>query len=197
MCVSDTDRGGIAYGHAYSLITVLTNAAGTGYDLVCLRNPWGEERVVEWEGDWSDGDDMWRRYPQVKAAAQQKDEDDGLFWMEFGDFVDHYDTIAICRCSMGVSRVVSQLHPQRTAPATAKPKRKSGKSPRAKSPRQKPAGPGPGPGPPPHGYPPQHPPPAAGYPQPPAGYPQPPAGHPPQPGLPPPQPGYPTGYPPY
>ena len=61
--------------------------AGTGVDLLLLRNPhgggegrttectgdWsdnsdsgGEGCTTEWTGDWSDNSDKWKQYPQVK-----------------------------------------------------------------------------------------------------------------------------------
>mmetsp|Transcript_11281 Transcript_11281/g.25901 ORF Transcript_11281/g.25901 Transcript_11281/m.25901 type:complete len:423 (-) Transcript_11281:120-1388(-) len=178
LCVADTDHEGIAFGHAYSLITVLSNAAGTGYNLVCLRNPWGEERVVEWRGDWSDGDDLWRQYPQVKAAAMQTDADDGLFWMEYEDFVEHYDTIAICRSSMGMNRVQQQVHPHRQQ-VQAQPKKAAGGGSSKAKPKAK------------------HQPARQQQPQPvrptPQGYPAQPNGYP----QPPPNQAYPSGYPPF
>ena len=84
---------GLVYGHAYSLLDVVDNVAGTGIDLVQLRNPWGSG---EWTGDWSDNSPKWRQYPQVKAALHEVARDDGIFWMEKKDFCDRYDSIFVC-----------------------------------------------------------------------------------------------------
>ena len=54
----DENSVGIAYGHAYSILRVLTvtDASGTEIRLVEARNPWGEE---EYKGDWSDSSSLW------------------------------------------------------------------------------------------------------------------------------------------
>ena len=43
---SDSDKtDGIVDGHAYSILTVVNDAAGTDIDLIKMRNPWGQVRI--------------------------------------------------------------------------------------------------------------------------------------------------------
>ena len=84
---------GLVYGHAYSLLEISDNVAGTGIDLVQLRNPWGSG---EWTGDWSDNSVKWQQYPQVKAALHEVAKEDGMFWMEKTDFFGRFDSIFVC-----------------------------------------------------------------------------------------------------
>lgn len=47
-----------------------------------LRNPWGSG---EWQGDWSDKSKLWT--PQIKQQVKFTDGDDGVFFIEFGDYL--------------------------------------------------------------------------------------------------------------
>ena len=49
---------GIAYGHAYSILTTftMTSSGGTSYDMVMLRNPWG---ITYYSGTWYKSDSNW------------------------------------------------------------------------------------------------------------------------------------------
>lgn len=59
-----------------------------------LRNPWG---AVEWNGSWSDNSSEWNEIPQhVKEQIGLTIDDDGEFWMNFVDWVYHFDLIEIC-----------------------------------------------------------------------------------------------------
>lgn len=64
-----------------------------GIKLVQLRNPWGRG---EWTGDWSDDSDLWTTRMR-NVLNWNLIEDDGIFWMEFGDFLSEYDEIYIGR----------------------------------------------------------------------------------------------------
>lgn len=92
---------GIVQGHAYTLLRVELNVADSGIDLVQARNPWGES---EWTGRWSDSSELWDAHPEVKAALQHVAEEDGMFWMEWRDFVQNYPEIVICKQTMGKNR---------------------------------------------------------------------------------------------
>lgn len=76
-------------GHAYSLlkVTELDN-----HKLVCLRNPWGKG---EWTGRWSDNSKEWTS--RYKRLLNQKDADDGIFWMLYEDFCLHFKNVSYCR----------------------------------------------------------------------------------------------------
>ena len=80
---------GIVQGHAYALLAVLEV---DGFQLVQLRNPWGD---TEWKGAWSDGSREWT--PRIMTKVKYVDADDGTFYMEFSDFVHHFEHVYVCR----------------------------------------------------------------------------------------------------
>mmetsp|Transcript_35309 Transcript_35309/g.82442 ORF Transcript_35309/g.82442 Transcript_35309/m.82442 type:complete len:1034 (+) Transcript_35309:60-3161(+) len=214
---TQTNSLGVVQGHAYTLLQVQQNVAGSGIDLLQLRNPWG---TGEWTGDWSDKSNIWQRYPQVQQALRYTPADDGLFWIEASDFFKNYSSVMICCKDMGMNRIKQDPNP--AAPAgqpqpgyPGQPQQPPAYPPPQQSPgypQQPPAGyPSQQPPPPGSGYPPQQQqqqqPPPPGYPQqqqPPPGYQppsqQPPPSYPPQqqppPGYQPPSQQPPPSYPP-
>ena len=62
-----------------------------------LRNPWGRPRGdVEWRGDWSDTDTVnWTT--RIKRKVNFIARADGIFWMSFEDFCEHFHSLYICR----------------------------------------------------------------------------------------------------
>jgi len=114
---------GLVAGHAYSLLKAVD--AG-GFQLVKLRNPWGDE--MEWNGKWCDTDhDSWSQHPEVATAcfglgAQTILEDgtseaDGCFWMEWFEFARIYTTLNICPISLEVVRGSHREEKVAAAPA--------------------------------------------------------------------------------
>ena len=90
----DGDRAtsdmGIVQGHAFSILKMVEV---DGLKLLCIRNPHGRG---EWKGDWSDDSELWNN--RMKNVTGQKEFlEDGIFWMDFNDFVEEFDTIYICR----------------------------------------------------------------------------------------------------
>eukprot|EP00484_Ammonia_sp_Unknown_P007977 CAMPEP_0197057780 /NCGR_PEP_ID=MMETSP1384-20130603/100644_1 /TAXON_ID=29189 /ORGANISM="Ammonia sp." /LENGTH=403 /DNA_ID=CAMNT_0042492307 /DNA_START=308 /DNA_END=1519 /DNA_ORIENTATION=- len=81
---------GIVSGHAYTIRHVVSVS---GFRLLCLRNPWGS---FEWKGDWSDDSKLWQTHSDVARKLDFKPGDDGMFWMEYNDFLGIYDVIEIC-----------------------------------------------------------------------------------------------------
>ena len=66
--------------------------SGEKVQLLKLRNPHARN---EWKGDWSDTDhERWT--PELNEYFKHKDEDDGEFFMELGDFMKYYDHFSIC-----------------------------------------------------------------------------------------------------
>lgn len=77
-------------GHAYSILDLTVYK---GEKLIQLRNPWG---TMEWKGAWSDKSAKWT--PEARAAlnyGEEKDKDDGIFWMPYDTFFKYYATTAI------------------------------------------------------------------------------------------------------
>jgi hypothetical protein len=96
-----TDRG-IFLNHAYTLISVHRNVAGSGRDFVLLRNPHGHG---EWEGPWGDSSDEWgdEGVADIASALLQvfpSAEDDGVFFMESSDFLEVFDNVDVVAKSM-------------------------------------------------------------------------------------------------
>jgi len=98
---SDTTMvGGIAQGHAYS---VLKCVSVSGFTLLQLRNPWG---FGEWDGDWSDESSLWEQNPEVAAELNPEVADDGTFWMALEDFADQYAMICVAKKDCGKKKAV-------------------------------------------------------------------------------------------
>lgn len=107
---SDTTRNsfGVVQGHAYTILTVIKDVAGSGNDLIQLRNPWGSG---EWTGNWSDNSDLWERHPEVKEAAKHRPSNDGIFWIEAKDFFKNFSSIMVARKNMGKNRAKKAEEP--------------------------------------------------------------------------------------
>ena len=89
---------GIVHGHAYAILRLVKVRDIHGeHKLVQLRNPWGRPRGdVEWRGDWSDIDTVnWTT--RMKRKVNFIAREDGIFWMSFEDFCEHFHSLYICR----------------------------------------------------------------------------------------------------
>lgn len=114
----DVNSFGIVQGHAYTVIAVELNVAGSGRDMLQLRNPWG---TGEWKGDWSDESDLWKKYPKIKKALSYEFADDGIFWIEAKDFFENYSTVQVCCKTMPKSRAKKERQERATAAAAPAP----------------------------------------------------------------------------
>ena len=109
-CSIDAGRGdmeksagmGLIKGHAYSINQVVTvHTPGLpglrdSYELMQLRNPWGER---EWTGAWSDGSKEWEaiKNKDKKKYGVVDNKDDGSFFMDYKDVLKHFSQIIVCR----------------------------------------------------------------------------------------------------
>lgn len=83
----DYYRVGLEPNHAYSILDVQQLDLGEGSrKLLRLRNPW---RKYSWNGNWSDQDIIWTSSPQLKAQLMPHGSEEGIFWIEFEDFVKY------------------------------------------------------------------------------------------------------------
>jgi hypothetical protein len=90
---------GITDGHTYTILSCVNNVAGTEFDLIKVRNPWGSGEFTE--GKWDDDGPNWDKYPRVKAELNPTlDVDDGVFWMEKAEFFKYFSTIYLCALDM-------------------------------------------------------------------------------------------------
>jgi len=117
-CSTSVTQQGLVGCHAYSLLEVRQISAQTGKQmtlksalaqgkglaphdgarnkgplrLLKIRNPWGRR---EWTGQWSAQSEIWTK--NLKAELGHTMADDGVFWMEYGDFLATFDTVDVCK----------------------------------------------------------------------------------------------------
>ncbi|KAK5087023.1 hypothetical protein LTR05_004194 [Lithohypha guttulata] len=78
-------RNSLIDRHAYA---VLDTYDDFGERLVKVRNPWGR---AEWSGAWADGSSQWTA--EWLQRVGHKFGDDGVFWMSYSDFLNHFKHI--------------------------------------------------------------------------------------------------------
>ena len=83
------DKVGLVPGHAYTIISLFETK---DVRLVKIRNPWGQ---FEWKGDYSDSSSLWTN--ELKQLVQYSNQDDGIFYMKFQDFLEYYPYSFICK----------------------------------------------------------------------------------------------------
>lgn len=108
---------GIIYMHAYSVLEVKTNIAGTGINLLKCRNPhgWGGQ---EPDLPWKDNAPEWKQYPQITKECFRTEDDthaaDGLFWIRDTDFFGpnstHFNTVYLVKFNMSEFRRKDPKH---------------------------------------------------------------------------------------
>jgi hypothetical protein len=84
---------GLIANHTFSLVSAFEKeVSGTVYKLMKLRNPFGEG---EWNGDYCDNSEKWT--PELKSAFNfEIAKDDGIFWIDFENFVKYFSKVSIC-----------------------------------------------------------------------------------------------------
>ena len=87
--ITDEDNVGLVGNHAYGVLEIIEVE---GKKFFLIKNPWGHFR---WQGKYSHGDASWT--PSLKRALgyDNFDEDKGVFWMEFSDILQFFDSLDI------------------------------------------------------------------------------------------------------
>jgi hypothetical protein len=109
----EAKMSGIQYGHAYGILDVReVNYEGNVVKLLRIKNPWGKDNNLEWNGEWGDQDKRWTSEMKKKyndAGLQipsklDKDElehkfgkNDNIFIMQISDFAKYFNTLMIVR----------------------------------------------------------------------------------------------------
>ena len=89
---------GIVDGHAYSVLTVLNDVAGTDVDLIKMHNPHGRGEITT--GEFDDDGPGWSKYPKIKAKLKPVVADDGIFWLTKEEFFRYFVSICVCAKDM-------------------------------------------------------------------------------------------------
>ena len=89
---------GIVDGHAYSVLEVKNDVAGTDIDLIKMRNPHGRGEITN--GQWDDDGPGWELHPEIHAELQPVKADDGIFWVSKQEFFQYFSTLYLCAKDM-------------------------------------------------------------------------------------------------
>ena len=91
---------GLADYHAFSILAVHGNVAGSGVDLLKVRNPWSRGEMDK--GQFVDAKAPgWTQYPQIVKELQPNfDEGDGVFWISKQEFFIYFQDIFVCAVDM-------------------------------------------------------------------------------------------------
>jgi hypothetical protein len=102
-------KGSIVGGHAYSVLGVYEPMLTTNkVRLVKLRNPWGS---FEWDGEWFDNSPHWKTHPGVALEVGRPPVlDDGMFFMAWKDFSDHFDLIDVLYPQVNITDLHINTH---------------------------------------------------------------------------------------
>ena len=115
---------GLVSGHAYSITNLYEfeipnnnpdpkekNKPKQALRLVQLRNPWS---YYEWKGDFCDDSEKWNMIPDLKQKVGLVNKDDGLFFMDFNDFLKYYYYTYVLKYHKKSSYNYKKLHQQST-----------------------------------------------------------------------------------
>jgi len=99
----DSDKhstDGIVDNHAYSVVDCRRNVAGSGVDMIQVRNPWGYGESNK--GKFRDKGPGWKKHPEIKKALNPVfgSVDDGLFWLTRQELFKYYDCIYVGAANM-------------------------------------------------------------------------------------------------
>lgn len=95
---AEAEKNGYVDGHVYTLIRVEKNVAGSGIDMLLVRNPWGNGELTR--GKFVDDGPGWKEHPKIQKALRPVFEDDGAFWLEKSEFFEYVDSIEILALDM-------------------------------------------------------------------------------------------------
>ena len=102
----DLEEVGLTPGHAYSFLNIYK--VDTGYSterVVKLRNPWGNG---EYNGAWSDSSHKWTDSTK-KQCDFKENNDDGVFYMSFDDFIKYYVIMGIAKLEHGYTTTLCKV----------------------------------------------------------------------------------------
>jgi hypothetical protein len=94
------EKSGLIMNHAYTVMNtyIITDDEGKEIKLLKIKNPWGHK---EWKGDWSDEWLGWNQswLEEFKNEIDFKSQNDGVFFIEFEDYLMNFRATIICKIS--------------------------------------------------------------------------------------------------
>eukprot|EP00929_Paragymnodinium_shiwhaense_P041553 TRINITY_DN21574_c0_g1_i2.p1 TRINITY_DN21574_c0_g1~~TRINITY_DN21574_c0_g1_i2.p1 ORF type:complete len:527 (-),score=67.18 TRINITY_DN21574_c0_g1_i2:124-1704(-) len=92
---------GLSGQHVYSILDVRRNVAGSGFDLLRIRDPCSYGLSSGYTGDWSMKSSLWEKHPHVahellsdaQSPDSEQDEPWASFWMSWPDVSKYFGTI--------------------------------------------------------------------------------------------------------
>ena len=102
----DLEEVGLSPAHAYSFLNIYKIDTGKEIErVVKLRNPWGNG---EYNGPWSDSSSKWTASTK-KQCDYKENNDDGIFYMSYDDFIKYFVTMGIAKLEHGYKTTVCKI----------------------------------------------------------------------------------------
>ena len=105
MCLAEAAQLGLEVKYTYRV----TQVADLGHhqQLIRIKNASGPN-FVKWIGAWNPGDTRWSNVSEdARKALEKETQNDGGFWMSFGDFLKYFLTLDICHLTHDVDQVIT------------------------------------------------------------------------------------------
>lgn len=106
-CSGASGKQGLVSGHAYTILSVMKVG---DFRMIQIRNPWGRG---EWSGPWCDGSPLWTKNADVARAAEgagkKLKKNDGVFWMQWKDFVNHWEHIGVTHRTIDIRSLTLEV----------------------------------------------------------------------------------------
>ena len=88
----DIENFGLVSSHSFSIIKTCEKIIkGKKIKLIQIRNPWGKK---EWNGKYSNY--YLEKNPDIMKFFNNEKRDNGIFWIEYKDYVNFFDKTEIC-----------------------------------------------------------------------------------------------------
>ena len=89
----DIENFGLVSCHSCSIIKTCEKIIkGKKIKLIQIRNPWGKK---EWNGKYSNY--YLEKNPDIKKYFNNEKSDNGIFWIEYNDYINFFDKTEICK----------------------------------------------------------------------------------------------------
>ena len=114
-CDEDIEKHGLVPGHSCTLVSAVEkNVKGNVMKLLKIRNPWGYEESSRKDRNYSGIESNGEIMNQLSNSdCKYKGKEDGMFWMEFDEYVKFFEETEICKTKQSLCVKNVKINKQR------------------------------------------------------------------------------------